>query len=214
MKSEYRVSVFVFSLITAYLLATNLRPNFLQLGELIVAWYFLTFGVYVFNALTDVEEDRIDHPSRPIASGKIPLRTAWFIFGTRDSHLLRRRGRDQHSVLYSDPDLFPSRRGILSSRHKGKETLSPEDSRFHSRGSDLQFSWRDRRWQSGLSRIFFGSLLWFVLAGYITPGRRFGHSRRFGGGSALPADRDWPKKCALLDHFPAFDDRLPGPRFI
>ena len=82
MKSEYRVSVFVFSLITAYLLATNLRPNFLQLGELIVAWYFVTFGVYVFNALTDVAEDRIDHPRRPIASGKISLRNAWIIFAT------------------------------------------------------------------------------------------------------------------------------------
>src|SRR4029077_8481411 len=82
MKSEYRVSVFVFSLITAYLLATNLKPNFVQLGELIVAWYFVTFGVYVFNALTDVAEDRIDHPSRPIASGKIPLRNAWIAFAT------------------------------------------------------------------------------------------------------------------------------------
>ena len=79
MKSEFRVSVFVFSLVTAYLLATNLRPNFLILGELIVAWYFVTFGVYVLNGLTDVKEDRIDHPTRPFASGKVSVRDGWII---------------------------------------------------------------------------------------------------------------------------------------
>jgi geranylgeranylglycerol-phosphate geranylgeranyltransferase len=82
MKSEYRVSVFVFSLITAYLLATNLSPNFLLLGELVVAWYSVTFGVYVFNGLTDVKEDRIDHPNRPFASGKVSERDGWIIFAT------------------------------------------------------------------------------------------------------------------------------------
>ncbi|MFI5420942.1 MAG: UbiA prenyltransferase family protein, partial [Nitrososphaerales archaeon] len=82
MKSEFRVSVFVFSLVTAYLLATNLKPNFLLLGELIVAWYFVTFGVYVLNDLTDVKEDRIDHPTRPFASGKISVRDGWIIFAT------------------------------------------------------------------------------------------------------------------------------------
>ncbi|MDA4111012.1 MAG: UbiA family prenyltransferase [Thaumarchaeota archaeon] len=82
MKSEYRVSVFVFSLITAYLLATNLKPNFVQLGELIVAWYFVTFGVYVFNSLTDVEEDRIDHPKRPIPSGRVSIKDGWIAFVT------------------------------------------------------------------------------------------------------------------------------------
>ena len=32
-KSEYRVTMFVWSLVIAYLIATDLKPNFLQLGE-------------------------------------------------------------------------------------------------------------------------------------------------------------------------------------
>jgi len=80
-KSEYRVTMFVWSLVIAYLLATNLKPNFLTLGELVVTWYFVTFGVYVFNALTDVEEDTIDHPSRPLVSTTVSISDAWKIFG-------------------------------------------------------------------------------------------------------------------------------------
>jgi geranylgeranylglycerol-phosphate geranylgeranyltransferase len=79
-RSEYRVTMFVWSLVIAYLLATDLKPNFIQLGELIVAWYFITFGVYVFNALTDVDEDQIDHPSRPLAAHSVPITDAWTIF--------------------------------------------------------------------------------------------------------------------------------------
>jgi geranylgeranylglycerol-phosphate geranylgeranyltransferase len=79
-RSEYRVTMFVWSLVIAYLLATNLKPNLLQIGELVIAWYFVSFGVYVFNALTDVEEDRIDHPGRPLASRSVPVQDAWGIF--------------------------------------------------------------------------------------------------------------------------------------
>jgi len=79
-RSEYRVSMFVWSLVIAYLLATDLKPHFVQLGELVVAWYFVSFGVYVFNALTDVEEDRIDHPTRPLAAKTVPIADAWKIF--------------------------------------------------------------------------------------------------------------------------------------
>jgi geranylgeranylglycerol-phosphate geranylgeranyltransferase len=78
-KSEYRVTIFVWSLVTAYLLATDLKPNFVLLGELVVAWYFISFGVYVFNALTDVKEDRINNPKRPLASNSISTRDAWEI---------------------------------------------------------------------------------------------------------------------------------------
>lgn len=80
-KSEYRVTMFVWALVVAYLLAKDLKPNIVQLGELVVACYFVSFGVYVFNALSDVEEDRIDHPSRPLASSSVPISDAWGIFG-------------------------------------------------------------------------------------------------------------------------------------
>lgn len=80
-KSEYRVTMFVWALVVAYLLAKDLKPNLIQLGELVVACYFVSFGVYVFNALSDVEEDRIDHPSRPLASSSVPISDAWGIFG-------------------------------------------------------------------------------------------------------------------------------------
>ena len=81
-RSEYRVTMFVWALTTAYLLATDLKPNLAQLGELVLAWYFLCLGVYVFNALTDVEEDRIDHPRRPMPSGRVSISDGWLVFGT------------------------------------------------------------------------------------------------------------------------------------
>lgn len=80
-RSEYRVTMFVWSTVIAYLLATDLKPNLLTLGELVISWYFVSFGVYVFNALTDVEEDRIDHPGRPLVSSSVPISDAWKIFG-------------------------------------------------------------------------------------------------------------------------------------
>jgi len=84
-KSEYRVTMFVWALVTSYLLATDLKPNLAQLGELIVAWYFLCLGVYVFNALTDVEEDRIDHPRRPMPSGRVSITDGWIVYGTSNA---------------------------------------------------------------------------------------------------------------------------------
>jgi geranylgeranylglycerol-phosphate geranylgeranyltransferase len=79
-RSEYRVTMFVWAVVIAYLLATNLKPDFLTLGELIVTWYFVSLGVYVFNALSDVEEDRIDHPTRPLAAKSATISDAWRIF--------------------------------------------------------------------------------------------------------------------------------------
>lgn len=79
-KSEYRVTMFVWSVVIAYLLATDLKPNPVELVGLVLSWYFVSFGVYVFNALTDVDEDRIDHPSRPLASSSVSLSDAWSIF--------------------------------------------------------------------------------------------------------------------------------------
>jgi len=84
-RSEYRVTMFVWALVIAYLLATDLKPNPFQLVELVVAWYFLCLGVYVFNALTDVEEDRIDHPRRPMPSGRVSISDGWLVFGISNS---------------------------------------------------------------------------------------------------------------------------------
>jgi geranylgeranylglycerol-phosphate geranylgeranyltransferase len=84
-RSEYRVTMFVWALVIAYLLATDLKPNSFQLVELVVAWYFLCLGVYVFNALTDVEEDRIDHPRRPMPSGRVSITDGWLVFGISNS---------------------------------------------------------------------------------------------------------------------------------
>ena len=79
-KSEYRVTIFVWSVTTAYLLATNLKPSFPVLAEVIVSSYFLSLGVYVFNALMDAQEDQINHPKRPIASGRVLSREGWLVF--------------------------------------------------------------------------------------------------------------------------------------
>ncbi|WP_158088684.1 UbiA family prenyltransferase [Thermoactinospora rubra] len=41
-----------------------------------LAWASAVFFAYLFNGVTDVAEDRVNHPSRPIASGRLAPATA------------------------------------------------------------------------------------------------------------------------------------------
>jgi geranylgeranylglycerol-phosphate geranylgeranyltransferase len=55
----------------SYLIATDLKPVYSTLALLGISGYFMTLGIYVMNALNDVEEDRINAKDRPLASGSI-----------------------------------------------------------------------------------------------------------------------------------------------
>ena len=70
-RSEWRVPLYTCSLIVCYLLATDLKPETSTLILLAVSNYFLTLAVYSLNALTDVEEDKINTKNRPLASGAV-----------------------------------------------------------------------------------------------------------------------------------------------
>ena len=69
--SESRVLIFVWALTASYLIASGLRPQIYELILLLSSGYFLSLGVYILNALADLEEDKINSPSRPLASGAI-----------------------------------------------------------------------------------------------------------------------------------------------
>lgn len=68
-RSERRALIFTWALVVSYLIATDLRPVYSILALLGISGYFLTLGIYVMNALNDVEEDRINAKDRPLPSG-------------------------------------------------------------------------------------------------------------------------------------------------
>jgi 4-hydroxybenzoate polyprenyltransferase len=56
--------------------------NLLRLAETAVVWELAIFAVYLFNGVTDVEEDRINGSRRPIARGALPTSVAlWATVG-------------------------------------------------------------------------------------------------------------------------------------
>lgn len=79
-KSEWRVPLYTCSLIVCYLLATDLKPETSTLILLAVSNYFLTLAVYSLNALTDVEEDKINTKNRPLASGAVSQADGMVVF--------------------------------------------------------------------------------------------------------------------------------------
>lgn len=52
-----------------------------RLTETAVVWELAIFAVYLFNGVTDVEEDRINGSRRPIARGALPTSVALWITG-------------------------------------------------------------------------------------------------------------------------------------
>lgn len=78
--SETRVMIFVWALLTSYLIAADLHPELFRLTLLLASGYMLTLGVYVLNALMDIESDKINSPSRPLASGLVSVEDAKMVF--------------------------------------------------------------------------------------------------------------------------------------
>jgi 4-hydroxybenzoate polyprenyltransferase len=68
--------IFVLRFLSVVALASNLAvvlPTVLLAGT---AWSLATIGVYVFNGVMDVAEDRVNGSARPIARGALDLETA------------------------------------------------------------------------------------------------------------------------------------------
>ena len=75
-KSESRVLIFVWALLAAYLIASDLHPDIYRLALLLSSGYLLSLGIYVLNGVMDLEEDRINSPDRPLASGAVRIEYA------------------------------------------------------------------------------------------------------------------------------------------
>ena len=70
-RSEFRAILFVCALTTSALIASRLNPDPLRLVLGIVGGYTLALCIYVFNAIADQKEDRINSPRRPLPSGTV-----------------------------------------------------------------------------------------------------------------------------------------------
>ncbi len=75
-RSELRVFIFVVAIAASYLIASGLKPNLLDFALLLTSGYLLSLGVYALNDYTDIEEDIINSPTRPLPSGAIRRRDA------------------------------------------------------------------------------------------------------------------------------------------
>lgn len=75
-KSELRVLIFVWSLTVSYLVASQLEPDRLTLALLPFSGYFLVLGIYILSDITDIQDDRINSPARPLASGRVDKKDA------------------------------------------------------------------------------------------------------------------------------------------
>jgi geranylgeranylglycerol-phosphate geranylgeranyltransferase len=81
-RSEWRVLIFTWALIVSYLIATDLRPVYTTLALLGFSGYFLTLGIYVMNALNDIEEDKVNARDRPLASGSVSRKEGKYVLYT------------------------------------------------------------------------------------------------------------------------------------
>jgi geranylgeranylglycerol-phosphate geranylgeranyltransferase len=73
------VFIFVWALIVAYVIGSDLKPELSRLALLAFSGYLLSFGVYVLNSLSDLKEDRINAPNRPLPAGKVTVTEAKII---------------------------------------------------------------------------------------------------------------------------------------
>lgn len=79
-RSEARVTIFVWAIVVSYVAASGLRPNFRVLALIIPASYFLVLAGYILSDLTDMDDDRINSPKRPLVSGRAKVSHAEVLF--------------------------------------------------------------------------------------------------------------------------------------
>ncbi|MEE9585453.1 MAG: UbiA family prenyltransferase [Nitrososphaerales archaeon] len=68
-RSEARTIIFTWSLIASILIASEFKVEIPRLIIAAVGSYSLSLSIYVFGALMDINEDKINSPQRPLASG-------------------------------------------------------------------------------------------------------------------------------------------------
>jgi len=75
----YRIDVFVVTTLTS-LIGYYFSFGELSVGMILKSFFISSFlynYVYVINAITDLKEDRINKPERPLPSGKLSLKSAY-----------------------------------------------------------------------------------------------------------------------------------------
>ncbi|MBI2936927.1 MAG: UbiA prenyltransferase family protein [Thaumarchaeota archaeon] len=68
-RSESRTIIFAWSLTVSVLVASELRVELPRLATASLGYLLLSLSIYIFSAMMDVDEDRINSPNRPLASG-------------------------------------------------------------------------------------------------------------------------------------------------
>ncbi|MCL4435736.1 MAG: UbiA family prenyltransferase [Thaumarchaeota archaeon] len=68
-RSEARTIIFAWSLTVSVIVASEFRVGLLRLVTVSLGYLLLSLSIYIFSAMMDVNEDRINSPSRPLASG-------------------------------------------------------------------------------------------------------------------------------------------------
>ncbi len=66
---EIRTIIFAWSLTVSTLVSSRFQVGFINLIVSSLGGYFLSLAIYIFNALMDVGEDKVNSPDRPLASG-------------------------------------------------------------------------------------------------------------------------------------------------
>ncbi|MBI2184295.1 MAG: UbiA prenyltransferase family protein [Thaumarchaeota archaeon] len=69
-RSEKRVVIFVWALFASIVIASGRVVDPTKTLMAIVAMYCLSLSVYLLNDLMDIDEDKVNSPNRPLASGK------------------------------------------------------------------------------------------------------------------------------------------------
>jgi len=75
-RSETRTIIFAWSLTVSTLVAAGLRIEIPLLITTTLGGYLLSLSIYILSDMWDIDEDRINSPGRPLASGAVSNRDA------------------------------------------------------------------------------------------------------------------------------------------
>ncbi len=80
-RSEARTIIFAWSLTASLLVASELKIELTRLLTASVGYLLLSLSIYIFSAMMDIDEDRINSPNRPLASGAASNKDAAILVG-------------------------------------------------------------------------------------------------------------------------------------
>lgn len=74
-----RSMVFTSTTLVSVLIVSNFHPQAINLILAPAITMCLTTSIYLMNDLVDIKVDKINHPTRPLVSGAVKKRDAWFL---------------------------------------------------------------------------------------------------------------------------------------